>query len=55
MTWILANWIAVLAVGSTGLLLAERIADATPTKVDNKILGIINRVIGVVGNIKKEK
>lgn len=54
MTWILANWIAILAVASTGTLILERIANLTPNTADNKLVDRLWKLLNSLGGKKNE-
>jgi hypothetical protein len=53
MTWIIANWVAILAAGSSDILVLERVAKLTPTKTDDQLLKQVFKLVRWIGSADK--
>lgn len=54
MNWFTQNWVEIVAVVGLVITVAGRIAQLTPTDVDNKIVDKIASFLAVIGLTKRD-
>jgi len=53
-TWLQTNWLEITAILAAVLVVAERVAQLTPTDADNKAVAWVGKVLSVLA-LKKQQ